>query len=126
MRKAKINRPSGFGAELKTKSRVSSRTGNSRNSENSMENTQLGDFVTVNQGAELLGVHPNTIRNLITRKVLVAERIGARIIRIRKQRLLELLTPYEAGEFGVWRCNRQSDAADPRPRRDPILGGGSL
>jgi excisionase family DNA binding protein len=97
-----------------------------RTVKNTMENTQFGDLITINQGAELLGVHPNTIRNLISRKLLVAERIGARIIRIRKQRLLELLTPYEAGEFGVWRCNRQSDAADPRPRRDPILGGGSL
>ena len=67
-----------------------------------MERTKFGDLITINQGAELLGVHPNTIRNMILRKELEAERIGARIIRIRKQDLLNLLTPYEGGEFGVW------------------------
>ena len=91
-----------------------------------MENTQLGDLVTINQGAELLGVHPNTIRNLISRKVLVAERIGARIIRIRRQRLLELLTPYEAGEFGVWATNMKLDELAPKQRTGAILDGGSL
>ena len=58
--------------------------------------------ITINEAAELLGVHRNTIRNLILRQELAAERIGARIIRIRKQDLLNLLTPYEGGEFGVW------------------------
>jgi excisionase family DNA binding protein len=58
--------------------------------------------ITINEAAELLGVHRNTIRNLILRQELAAERIGARIIRIRKQDLLDLLTPYERGEFGVW------------------------
>ena len=58
--------------------------------------------ITINEAAELVGVHRNTIRNLILRQELPAERIGARIIRIRKQDLLNLLTPYEGGEFGVW------------------------
>ena len=58
--------------------------------------------ITINEAAELIGVHRNTIRNLILRQELPAERIGARIIRIRKQDVLNLLTPYERGEFGVW------------------------
>lgn len=58
--------------------------------------------ITINEAAELLGVHRNTIRNLILRKELAAVRIGSRIIRIQKQDLLNLLTPYEGGEFGVW------------------------
>lgn len=91
-----------------------------------MENTQFGELITVKQGAELLGVHPNTIRNLIARKVLVAERIGARIVRIRKQCLLDLLTPYEAGEFGVWATNMKLDESATRQRTGAILEGGSL
>lgn len=67
-----------------------------------MEQIQNDELLTINQAAELLRVHPNTIRNLILRQELVAERIGARIIRIRKQDLLNLLTPYQGGEFGQW------------------------
>lgn len=63
--------------------------------------TQI-EFLTKKQASELLGVHLNTINNLILQKKLPAARIGARIIRIRKQDLLNLLTPYEGGEFGVW------------------------
>ena len=61
--------------------------------------------ITIGEAAELLGVHQNTIRNLILRQELPAERIGARIVRIRKQDLFDLLTPYSGGEFGVWRNN---------------------
>ncbi len=64
------------------------------------------DHVSIKEGAELLGVHPNTIRNLISRNELAAERIGARIIRIRKSELLGLLTPYQGGEFGLWSKTR--------------------
>jgi excisionase family DNA binding protein len=91
-----------------------------------MENTQFGELITVKQGAELLGVHPNTIRNLIAKKVLVAERIGARIVRIRKQCLLDLLTPYVAGEFGVWSSIVHSEERHPGQRQDSNLGGGIL
>lgn len=58
--------------------------------------------ITINEAAELLGVHRNTIRNLIVQKKLYAERIGARIIWIRKQDVLNALTPDKGGEFGVW------------------------
>ena len=58
--------------------------------------------ITINEAAELVGVHRNTIRNWILRQELPAERIGARIVRLRKQDVLNLLTPYEGGEFGVW------------------------
>ena len=60
------------------------------------------EFITKKQASELLGVHLNTINNLILQKKLPAARIGERIIRIRKQDLLNLLTPFEGGEFGVW------------------------
>lgn len=61
------------------------------------------EFITKKQASELLGVHLNTINNLILQKKLPAARIGERIIRLRKQDVLNLLTPYEGGEFGVWR-----------------------
>ena len=60
------------------------------------------ELITKKQASELLGVHLNTINNLIIQKKLPALRIGERIIRIRKQDVLNLLTPYEGGEFGVW------------------------
>ena len=60
------------------------------------------ELITKKQASELLGVHVNTINNLILQKKLPASRIGERIIRIRKQDVLNLLTPYEGGEFGVW------------------------
>lgn len=60
------------------------------------------ELINKKQASELLGVHLNTINNLIIQIKLPALRIGARIIRIRKQDLLNLLTPYEGGEFGVW------------------------
>jgi len=59
--------------------------------------------ITIQRAAELLGVHPNTIRNLIARKQLKAERIGARIVRVQEQDVQALLTPYVGGEFGVWK-----------------------
>jgi excisionase family DNA binding protein len=62
----------------------------------------ISDYFTIAQTAEKLQVSPNTIRNLITRGDLKAERIG-RIIRIRKENLDALLTPYSGGEFGVWK-----------------------
>ncbi len=71
-----------------------------------MAKTELGEFLTIKQSAELLGVHTNTIHNLIRRKELAAERVGARIIRIRKSDLLALLTPYQGGEFGLWNKTR--------------------
>lgn len=59
-------------------------------------------FLTIREAAELLNVHENTIRNLITRGNLKAERIGKGIIRIRQAEIEALFTPYIAGEFGVW------------------------
>ncbi len=57
---------------------------------------------TIKQAAEIVKLHPNTIRNLITRGDLKAERIG-RSIRIRNENLEALLTPFVGGEFGVWK-----------------------
>jgi excisionase family DNA binding protein len=59
-------------------------------------------WLSIPQFAEKIGVHPNTIRNLIQRGELPAVRIGARIIRIDESQVNALLTPYKGGEFGVW------------------------
>jgi excisionase family DNA binding protein len=59
--------------------------------------------LTIEQAAIDAGVHKNTIRNLIKSGKLKAERIGSRIIRIQEQDLNELFTPYQGGEFGVWK-----------------------
>jgi excisionase family DNA binding protein len=59
--------------------------------------------LTIEQAAIDAGVHKNTIRGLIKSGKLKAERIGSRIIRIQEQDLNELFTPYEGGEFGVWK-----------------------
>jgi excisionase family DNA binding protein len=60
------------------------------------------NLFTIKQAALKLGVHPNTIRNLIASGRLKAERIGARIVRVQERDVQALLTPYEGGEFGVW------------------------
>jgi excisionase family DNA binding protein len=59
--------------------------------------------LTIEQAALKAGVHKNTIRGLIKSGKLKAERIGSRIIRIQEQDLDELFTPFEGGEFGVWK-----------------------
>lgn len=60
-------------------------------------------LLSIQEAADYLGVHKNTIRNLLTRKELKAMRIGARIVRISQVDLDALFKIYEAGEFGVWR-----------------------
>jgi excisionase family DNA binding protein len=64
--------------------------------------TTNNDLKTIKQAAEKLQLHPNTIRNLILRGELKAERIG-KSIRIRDENLEALLTPFTGGEFGVWK-----------------------
>ena len=59
-------------------------------------------WLTIKQAAEAWGLHPNTIRNLITRGQLKAYRLGARVIRIDETDLNALFTAYQGGEFGVW------------------------
>jgi excisionase family DNA binding protein len=90
-----------------------------------MENQPSVKLLTIKEAAQLTRLHPNTIRNLIQRNELKADRIG-RSIRINEQQLLNLLTPYQAGEFGVWAKNTKLDQSAPRQRPDAILGGGSL
>ncbi len=67
-----------------------------------MDKQSTTQFLTIREAAELLNVHENTIRNLITRGELKAERIGKSIIRLRQTDIEALFTPYVAGEFGVW------------------------
>jgi excisionase family DNA binding protein len=65
-------------------------------------NESTSNFYTIKQAADKLQLHTNTIRNLILRGDLKAERIG-RSIRIRDENLNALLTPFAGGEFGVWK-----------------------
>ncbi len=60
-------------------------------------------LLTIQQSADYIGVHKNTIRNLLQSKKLKALRIGARIVRIDKADLDALFKTYESGEFGCWR-----------------------
>jgi excisionase family DNA binding protein len=60
------------------------------------------DLKTIKETAAQLKVHQNTIRNMILRGDLQAERVG-RLIRIRQANIDALLTPYVGGEFGVWK-----------------------
>lgn len=57
---------------------------------------------SIQQAAEITGLHPNTIRNHIAGQRLKALRIG-KLIRIDSVELLSFLTPYQGGDQGVWR-----------------------
>lgn len=59
-------------------------------------------WLKIKDAAELKRVHPNTIRNLISRGQLKAYRLGARIIRIDSKDLDNVFTEYEGGAFGIW------------------------
>ena len=58
--------------------------------------------MTIKEAAEYWNLHPNTIRNLILKGELQAERLGSRIIRIKSEDLVALFTPYQGGEYGKW------------------------
>lgn len=63
----------------------------------------LGDLIRIKDAALLVDAHPNTIRNFIIRDQLKAYRIGARIVRVSRQDVLDLFTLYKSGEFGQWK-----------------------
>jgi len=63
----------------------------------------LGDLIRIKDAALLVDAHPNTIRNFIIRDQLKAYRIGARIVRVSRQDVLDLFTLYKNGEFGQWK-----------------------
>lgn len=66
-------------------------------------NESSNQLFTISETAEKLKLSKNTIRNLITRGDLKAERIG-RSIRITNENINALLTPYSGGgQFGVWK-----------------------
>ena len=62
----------------------------------------IGELLTIEQTADVLGLHANTIRNLIRRGDLKAVRIGARIIRVNATDVAAILAPVVAGEYGLW------------------------
>jgi len=63
----------------------------------------LGDLIRIKDAALLVDAHPNTVRNFIIRDQLKAYRIGARIVRVSRQDVLDLFTLYKSGEFGQWK-----------------------
>ena len=71
------------------------------NNQQPPESSAIPILFTIKGAAQETGLHQNTIRNFIARGQLKALRIG-RSVRIERQELLNLLTPYEGGEFGVW------------------------
>ena len=54
------------------------------------------ELLTISDAAKILSVHKNTIRNMINRGELQAHRIGGRLIRIHKDELATILSPYDA------------------------------
>jgi excisionase family DNA binding protein len=60
------------------------------------------NLLTIKEAARLTKLHPNSIRNAIAQGRLEALRIG-RNIRINEQDLMNMVTPYRGGEFGVWK-----------------------
>ena len=68
-----------------------------------LEEKILGDLIRIKDAALLVGAHSNTIRNFIIRDQLKAYRIGARIVRVSRQDVLDLFTLYKSGEFGQWK-----------------------
>ena len=58
-------------------------------------------FLTINEAAKIMKVHPNTIRNLLNRGELKAQRVGTRIIRIYAADLQEILSTYTRNEKNV-------------------------
>lgn len=67
-----------------------------------MEQQSSVKLLTIKEAAHLTRLHPNSIRNAISQGRLEAFRIG-RNIRINEQHLMNLMTPYKGGEFGVWK-----------------------
>jgi excisionase family DNA binding protein len=59
-------------------------------------------LLSVNQSAELCGVHRNTIRNWILEGKLPAIRIGSRILRVNAADLAALATPYQGVNSTLW------------------------
>lgn len=51
----------------------------------------MNKLISVKQAAEILKVHPNTIRKLIVSEEITAVRIGQRVLRIDESSLLELI-----------------------------------
>lgn len=58
--------------------------------------------MTIKEAADYWNLHPNTIRKLIIKGELPAERLRSRIIRIKSEDLVALFTPYQGGEYGKW------------------------
>ena len=80
-----------------------------------MTNQVDSELITINQAAEILNCHANTIRNAMLSGKLKAQRYGARMVRLDKQDVLALLTPYRGGEYGIWASNSSNHGSDSGP-----------
>lgn len=49
------------------------------------------ELISVREAAELIGVHTNTIKNMIKREQLTAYRFGLRVIRVDRNQLLKVV-----------------------------------
>ncbi len=49
------------------------------------------ELISIQDAADFIGVHPNTIRNMIRRDQLTAYRFGLRVIRIDRQQLMKVV-----------------------------------
>jgi excisionase family DNA binding protein len=49
------------------------------------------ELISIQDAADFIGVHPNTIRNMIRRDQLTAYRFGLRVIRIDRQQLMRVV-----------------------------------
>lgn len=59
--------------------------------------SEFENIVTIKQAAEQLNVHTNTIRNWIKAGKLPAYRLGVRLVRIRREDLINFSDAYKAG-----------------------------
>ena len=65
-------------------------------------NSFLDEKLTVNQVADEIGCHPNTVRNHIKSGQLSAVRFGPRLVRIKRSDLEVFLSEYQCGEETNW------------------------
>lgn len=64
--------------------------------------TKPREWLTIRQVADELHLHTNTIYAMVKRGDLEALRYNKRVIRVPRDAMDNLLTTYQAGEFGMW------------------------
>jgi len=67
-----------------------------------MQNIHSEELLTIEETAQYLKVHKNTVRNLILDGSLPAFKLSPRVIRIKKSLIPESMTPYLEGGVKDW------------------------